>query len=353
MRDAAALRTDLKSESPTKGRRWARISARAAWLVTIGAYIGFVFAYAYPPDFGSTSVPHVFVSWLGVVVRTMAFHLGLLLAVVGVLAAIRRRWGLVLALAPICVFSLASQDPRWSRPPAREIDGEPVTVMTLNLMKANTDAAAVVAEVEHVDPGILLFQEHTDRWWGLLQTKLSSRFPHVHHWPARGARGVAIYSHYPFVGEVDGNLPLCDRPGSQLRAVVQIGEHEVAVYNIHMLPPSRPPKCIARRQQFTHLLQHISAETRPVILAGDFNFAGNTPYTDALKRVGLIDVHKFQGRGRGATWPTYGPSAWIPGWRIDHIFVSEELASGGSRVGGLVGSDHRPVIAEIGLASTP
>jgi endonuclease/exonuclease/phosphatase (EEP) superfamily protein YafD len=44
-----------------------------------------------------------------------------------------------------------------------------------------------------------------------------------------------------------------------------------------------------------------------------------------------------------------GPLAWLPGIRIDHVYLSPELTATAARVGSFVGSDHRPVIAEVGL----
>jgi endonuclease/exonuclease/phosphatase (EEP) superfamily protein YafD len=57
------------------------------------------------------------------------------------------------------------------------------------------------------------------------------------------------------------------------------------------------------------------------------------------------DAWEVAGRGFGFTWPN-GVFP-LPPIRLDHVFVSRELAVVGARVGEGSGSDHRPVIVEI------
>jgi endonuclease/exonuclease/phosphatase (EEP) superfamily protein YafD len=113
--------------------------------------------------------------------------------------------------------------------------------------------------------------------------------------------------------------------------------------------PSRPVRNARRRAQFVHLLERLANESRPLIVAGDFNSASGTTYTAALENLGLTDAHRASGHSRGATWPARGPLAWLPGIRIDHVFLSPELTALGAIVGEAAGSDHRPVVVEVAV----
>jgi endonuclease/exonuclease/phosphatase family metal-dependent hydrolase len=86
----------------------------------------------------------------------------------------------------------------------------------------------------------------------------------------------------------------------------------------------------------------------PLVICGDFN---SSPLSSVYRRLGrdLRDVQCGSPRRYG-TWP-----AWLPFWRIDHMFVSPDIAVQGCQVpvGGLSAraSDHLPLIAELSLAA--
>jgi endonuclease/exonuclease/phosphatase (EEP) superfamily protein YafD len=67
----------------------------------------------------------------------------------------------------------------------------------------------------------------------------------------------------------------------------------------------------------------------------------------------MRSAHELVGFGLSNTWgPRWYPSLnWLPGVRIDHIWLSSELTATSSAVGLDTGSDHRPVIADIGISS--
>jgi endonuclease/exonuclease/phosphatase family metal-dependent hydrolase len=44
--------------------------------------------------------------------------------------------------------------------------------------------------------------------------------------------------------------------------------------------------------------------------------------------------------------------AWLPGVRIDHVFLTPQLTCTRDAVGGFDGSDHLPIFADVGLART-
>ena len=61
-----------------------------------------------------------------------------------------------------------------------------------------------------------------------------------------------------------------------------------------------------------------------------------------MKRTKLVDSQK--GFGPQSSWPTELPYLGIP---IDHIVTSPNITTIRRKIGGHIGSDHRPVIADL------
>jgi endonuclease/exonuclease/phosphatase (EEP) superfamily protein YafD len=88
--------------------------------------------------------------------------------------------------------------------------------------------------------------------------------------------------------------------------------------------------------------------TGPLIVAGDFNL---TPWTDKLaaltQATGLGRYNTFH-----FTWPlrVHGVDV-LPLVATDNVFASPHFAKIAVKAGPRLGSDHRPVIADIALAT--
>jgi endonuclease/exonuclease/phosphatase (EEP) superfamily protein YafD len=61
-----------------------------------------------------------------------------------------------------------------------------------------------------------------------------------------------------------------------------------------------------------------------------------------------VSTHDLAGHRRGATFPATGRWSRLPGIRIDHVMLSRELTCSRSYVAGNSGSDHRPIVADVG-----
>ncbi|MCK4341767.1 MAG: endonuclease/exonuclease/phosphatase family protein [Phycisphaerae bacterium] len=337
----------LRLLAPTWAER-KRMFPAQAWVVVIASYIVILFAYIFPHDFRNASAAYVWTAWTAFMIRTFLFHLGLLLTLIVIVAAVARRRRLLGAGLPLVVFTVGPA--MWSYlpqepPPAA---GETLTVMTVNLLQPNMRHDAIIAEIQAADPDIVFLQEYSSHWLHAFTVALGNDFPHRHHADREDCFGLAIYSRQPFVGEVDDELPLGDLGLPQARAVLQIDGRNVAFYNIHLMPPKNRAYTAEQRRAFADLLECLRREELPIILCGDFNFTSASPFADELERLGLIDVHRHSGSDRGTTWPNKTILSVLPGLRLDHIFISRELTSTASRTGVGEGSDHRPVVAEIG-----
>jgi endonuclease/exonuclease/phosphatase family metal-dependent hydrolase len=164
----------------------------------------------------------------------------------------------------------------------------------------------------------------------------------------RGLFGNAVLTAHPFQLVAEGMLP--SRRG-EARAVqwlrVLCDGLELQLMNTHLSVRLRE-----RGPQIEALLGADWAlralQGWPLVICGDFN---SSPLSRVYRRLsrGLQDVQNCV-RQRRATWPSY-----LPFWRIDHIFVSNQLSVRSVQVLGdglaRVASDHLPVLAELCLTS--
>ena len=325
-----------------------------AWAAVFGSYALLVLAYFWPQNYRNEAPAHVMIAWLAFLVRVLQFHLGLLLLLIATGAALGRGRRLFLAAAPLVLFTLGPELWTYLRtPPARTATGTAggaarLRVMSVNLLMINRDTEGIIAEVKAARPDVLLLQEYADHWHEAVSAALSPEYPHRSFETRDDSFGMAIYSRTPFVaGGADNRVPLGREALPQARAVVNFGGREVAVYNVHLLPPRRLDYTVENRVQFADLTKMLSAEELPYVVAGDWNFTEHTPQHRDLRRLGARDAHDFAGRGRGATWPVNSFFRYLPGLRLDHVFVGPGLTAVRCETGTGRGSDHRPVIVDV------
>ena len=334
---------------PTLAERKALLRCEA-WVLVAASYAVILFAFLWPADFCNTAPTHTAIAWTAFIVRTFLFHLGLLLCVVAIAAAWWRQWRLCLAVVPLLAVTLGPSCWQYVPNSAPATVGETPRVMSVNLLMVNETTGPIIDEIKAARPEILLLQEYTDHWHDALQEAIGADYPHVVYVAREDSFGAAIYSRRPFVGDVEDYVPLGGGTEPQMRAVVEIAGRQVAIYNIHLLPPWGMEYVIESRMQFADLRDLLRDEPLPVIMGGDFNFTETSPQAAALGRIGLADSHSLAGWGRGTTWPVNSFFRWIPSIRLDHIYVGGGLTCTASRTGVGQGSDHRPVVAEVAFS---
>jgi endonuclease/exonuclease/phosphatase (EEP) superfamily protein YafD len=282
-------------------------------------------------------------------IRTFTFHLGLVLVIVAVAATWTRTMRLLVAAIPLVLFTLLPVCWEYRPRTHAAVAGETATVMSVNLLAVNQNTQSIIEEISAADPDVLLLQEYTEHWHQALQQSIGCEYPHVCCERREDSFGVAVYSKRPFEEPADTHLPLGRFGEPQMRVVTRIANRPVAFYNVHLLPPRGLDYTIGHRTQFADLVDLLSSEALPIVLAGDFNFTENSPHARTLKAHGFSDAHSVGGWGRGATWPVNSFFRWIPGLRLDHIYINRGLTCTECRTGTGRGSDHRPVIAELGF----
>jgi len=323
------------------------------WTIVAGAWLLLAFSGLFPQDFESTSAPYVFFAWMAFLVSAFRFHIGLLLAVVALGAAVARLRRMLLATAPVLLYTLVPVCSDYVPRAAPGESGPTVRVMSVNLLVSNTDTAGVLAEIRSARPDILLLQEYSAAWHQALNPALSPEYPHSVFKTGEDSFGGAVYSRFSFVGRPESDVQMGTEAVPQFRAVVDLSGRHVAVYNIHLLPAWKFEYALEGRLEFADLLALLREETLPVILGGDFNFTGTTPQARGLRRAGFRDAWDLAGCGHGATWPASGPLRFLPGFRIDHVYLGPGVTCVRCVRGEARGSDHRPLVADVRVDGGP
>lgn len=267
--------------------------------------------------------------------------------IAAIAALLFRRWWLLGAAGTIVAFHLV-----WILPdyrPAQPIPEAAYSAPRLRLMTANVyfgspGYSEIVTEIADVDPDVLFLQEYGPRMARELEVSgVADRYPYQEVAYENPYFGTALYSKLPMedveVAEAGG------RP--YIRVTIRVEGIPVTLYDMH--PPS-PGLGATIANTWNDAWRTITRELRGddslMIVAGDFNLNQHHRWYRELNAMGLISAHEERGRGNATTWPKGRKLRPI---RIDQVFHSEGIVCISIREGEGVGSDHRPVIAELAI----
>lgn len=334
-----------------------------------------LFARLWPVDLSSEATWRVVVDLAAFMARTFLLHLGLLL-LLAVFLSIRQRMKRTTAvLIPtllVCLWpTLRSFHADKGRAPdaGTAALGTPgkttgsnmpssgaIRILSVNLYAENRSPGALADEIAQTDADVILFQEYTPAWQTLLRPRMAAGYPHFSEAPQDDCFGAATFSRLPFVEPPRVDLPIGITGNPQVRTVVAFGggpsadasqPMRVAIYNVHLLPPGSLEYVRVNRREFLDLLHILAEERLPAIVSGDFNFTGDSRHADMLREAGYADAFDQLGGGPQWTWPVLGPLRYVPGLRLDHMYLSRGLRALAAKCGVGAGSDHRPVLAEV------
>ena len=262
---------------------------------------------------------------------------------------IARRKYLAIVASGIVVFHLLLLFPSLTRANnfgEETAVGESVRLFSANLNMFNDESEAMFAEIEQVNADVLLFQEYTPHWdEAFSQSQLVEAYPYRLIDDGERPFGTAIWSKRPLQ---DTEIWLAEQI-YLTSATIEISGQPVRLHNIHPMPPQMSYGIWD--PMMDTIRQRIVAGTVPVIAMGDFNMGPYNKQYQALLNEGLRNVHEELGRAMATTWP----NGWLamPPLRLDHVFISSEIVGLSISEGVGLGSDHKPVIVDVALASSP
>jgi endonuclease/exonuclease/phosphatase (EEP) superfamily protein YafD len=218
------------------------------------------------------------------------------------------------------------------------------------------DAASLLRSLDILDADVVALQELTPGLLAVLRGELASRYPQ-----SAGTYSAIVFSRFPLSGA--RTLSFLGRGSDAQRVELQVGDHWVTLFNVHLTRPGY--QHLTRRGVVRFVRDYdptlrdahaatIKAQLRdargPIMVVGDLN---GTEWSHAYQLVGagLGDSFREVGRGFGHTYRA-GLSCGshrlrVSLVRIDYVFHSPELVALHAHVGPDGGSDHLPVVAEL------
>jgi endonuclease/exonuclease/phosphatase family metal-dependent hydrolase len=221
-------------------------------------------------------------------------------------------------------------------------------VMTFNVGNGLAPPSRLTEMLRASDADIVALQELATGQEAAVRDELAVEYPYQLLFGG-GKPGKGLLSRWPILeSEQIASVP--KRP--DLRATIQLPERTIHVAVAHPPPPRlhllglRPHAHVSA--QIDRLLDLI-AHGPPSILLGDFNMMRIQAQYRRVAASGLTDAFRAAGVGRGVTFPRrLGRWPLMPVIRIDYIWLSPEIRPLTAHVGPDAGSDHLPVIADLG-----
>nr|WP_255490857.1 endonuclease/exonuclease/phosphatase family protein [Spartinivicinus marinus] len=215
-----------------------------------------------------------------------------------------------------------------------------ISAAQVNVNLNNTNTELLLQWLQQRQPDIVAVEEYTPTWSQALN-QLGNLYPYKIERPRNDGFGIVLFSRYPI-----DNLQIQhfgpDRLPS-ITGVVLWNQFKIQLLITHPVPPMSQSMAISRDLQLEDIAWWLKYQSNPVVLLGDLN---TTPWGYSFKK--LINTANLKSTRTGAgllpTWP--GKLPLIP---IDHILLSKSLEVISVEVGPDIGSDHLPMIAEIGL----
>ena len=266
------------------------------------------------------------------------------LAVALALLLRRRAWRASAAIAAVLALNLAWLVPLWVPDRAPAPGATPLTVMTANLALGQADPATLVEAVRarHVD--VLALEELTaPAVTALHRAGLDRELGHRAIRPQPGATGTGLWSRLPLAA-VTWSKGYNRTPTATLelrgRPVVVGMLHPAAV----VLDGGSP--YAADYAALTDAVDGLDHAT-PTVLLGDLNASVDNSELRELMGTRFRDAPELAGSG---LLRTFTPSPRLPALLdLDHVLVDDAFGVTDTAVVDLPGSDHRALVARLGL----
>jgi endonuclease/exonuclease/phosphatase (EEP) superfamily protein YafD len=214
-----------------------------------------------------------------------------------------------------------------------------VRVLVLNVHTSSSTFDQVARLIRDVDPDVLGLVEVDRRWLDALAPTLEP-FARIEK-PRSDNFGIALYAR----GELTGAVEVLGGDVPSIVGEVEVRGARLSVIVTHPIPPVTRSLAAELDAQLVRVGQRARQLASPVIVMGDLN---TTPWSRAFatlrKTSGLCDTRDGLG-----IQPTFPSSSWIVRIPIDHVLVSCSVGVLARRVERDVGSDHLPVVVDLGV----
>ncbi|MEV4395929.1 endonuclease/exonuclease/phosphatase family protein [Nonomuraea sp. NPDC049607] len=258
------------------------------------------------------------------------------------LAGLLRRWAAgAVALVTVLALGVAVLPRALPEPAGVAAGGATLRVLAANLLVGTADAAELARLVRSLRPDVLTLQEFTPAAERRLEAAgVRELLPYAVPRATEGVGGSAVYARHPLAA---GELIKLGGFGQATAVLTHPGGARLEIVSVHPCAPKR----MGRQPCWLAGLERLPrGGGRLRVLAGDFNATLDHRPVRELLAAGYRDAAAAMGRGLSPTWGGWGP---VPGVAIDHVLADGRMAVRDFRVLGPIGSDHRPVYAELRL----
>lgn len=280
-------------------------------------------------------------------------YLILSILVFGWLLLLSRKKAFIL-VSIFCLSILLAEIVPWHIPQTRLSGNNPANfrVLSSNVNTKNHSYSKVLSLLEQEQPDVAVFME-IDQAWAKQLDSLKDIFPYSIVNANLYNLGIAVYSKHKLE---NGSIEFFGVPKNpSIVGNFTINGRVVSLIATHP-PPPKPNLFQARNKQLDEISQYIKSLSNPVVMVGDFNITmWSRYYKRFVSETGLRNARK--GFGILPTWPVKtnyppyskipSPLTWLLSVPIDHCLASPDIKVVNIRTGSYVGSDHRPLIADL------
>lgn len=239
--------------------------------------------------------------------------------------------GVVLAGGPVAAGLLTASH--------TEVAGEPLRLVSANVLRNRYATEATAAEVLAADPDVIVLLEVDHKWLTAMDAALTD-YPHRIQKPRSDNFGIAVYSRVPFVSNATPELLSSVPPTIEVDLDLPGGP--VTLSAVHPPPPVSEGHAEMRDKKLMALAARTAGCGR-CIVAGDLNITPYSPaWTPFIEASGLSSARG--GRLQG-TWPAGLPAPLLIA--LDHVLVGPQIGVERLTVGEKTGSDHLPLIVDL------
>lgn len=223
-------------------------------------------------------------------------------------------------------------------PSGIQSDGPTLRVASFNVLSANDRYADTMDWILQTDPDFIYLPECDSAWVKGL-TPLNHTYPFEIDEIIEGNFGYNFRSKHPILSQKSHPLGKLEVP--LLEVVVETPHGKVTVFGAHPVPPVNEFWALERNHYLAELHRLSSATEGHAVILGDFNA---TRWSHQMKPLLKHFNDTQEGHGYSATWMR---NNWLIAIPIDHILARGFQGTISRTTGPDLGSDHRPVIAEL------
>ncbi|WP_223786557.1 endonuclease/exonuclease/phosphatase family protein [Marinicella meishanensis] len=209
-----------------------------------------------------------------------------------------------------------------------------------NVYSGNHQHDPLIQQVQNENADVVLLQEVNARWLTALDV-IKASYPHRIEIPREDNFGIAVFSRLPFESQQIHDWTLLDIPSIEFE--IEQGGQMLRLITTHPPPPVNRIYYDAAQQQFQAIAERLNNKQQASILIGDLNTTmWSKHYPILTTDTGLVNASQ----GFMPTWPTNLLPLLIP---IDHCLVSRHFEVLDIRTGAGFGSDHWPLVVDLGF----